>query len=64
MNNVYKIKKTSTGGERAIKKDDRFNPPAEKQVDFTRLEKAQEVLFEGAKILGTDIMLKWQKMEP
>tara|TARA_B100000902_G_scaffold28467_1_gene34244 strand:+ start:1250 stop:3592 length:2343 start_codon:yes stop_codon:yes gene_type:complete len=63
MNNVYKIKKTSTGGERAIKKDDRFNPPAEKQVDFTRLEKAQEVLFEGAKILGTDIMLKWQKAD-
>jgi len=63
MNNVYKIKKTSTGGERAIKKDDRFNPPAEKQIDFTRLEKAQEVLFEGAKILGTDIMLKWQKAD-
>jgi hypothetical protein len=63
MNNVYKIKKTSTGGERAIKKDDRFNPPVEKQVDFIRLEKPQEVLFEGAKILGTDIMLKWQKAD-
>jgi len=63
MNNVYKIKKTSTGGERAIRKDDRFNPPAEKQVDFTRVENAQEVLFEGAKILGTDIMLKWQKAD-
>ena len=63
MNNVYKIKKTASGGEKAIPKTDRFNPPVEKQVDFTRLEKAQEVLFEGAKILGTDIMLKWQKAD-
>ena len=63
MNNVYKIKKTASGGEKAIIKTDRFNPPVEKQVDFTRLEKAQEVLFEGAKILGTEIMLKWQKAD-
>tara|TARA_R100001440_G_scaffold28957_3_gene46525 strand:- start:16219 stop:18561 length:2343 start_codon:yes stop_codon:yes gene_type:complete len=63
MNDVYKIKTTSTGGEKAIKKDDTFNPPAEKQVDFVRTQKACEVLFEGAKILGTDIMLKWQKAD-
>ena len=63
MNNVYKIKKTSSGGEKAIEKTDRFNPPAEKQVDFTVAQKSQEVLFEGAKILGTDIMLKWQKAD-
>ena len=63
MNNVYKIKKTASGGEKAIPKTDRFNPPKEKQVDFKRLQNAQEVLFEGAKILGTDIMLKWEKAD-
>ena len=63
MNNVYKIKKTASGGEKAIPKTDRFNPPKEKQVDYVRMHKASEVLFEGAKILGTDIMLKWQKAD-
>ena len=63
MNNVYKIKKTASGGEKAIPKTDRFNPPKEKQVDYVRMQKASEVLFEGAKILGTDIMLKWKKAD-
>ena len=30
MNEVYKIKETSTGGDKAIKKDDTFNPPEDK----------------------------------
>jgi len=63
MNNVYKVKTLSSGAERSIKKDDRFNPPAEKMNDYTRVQKTTECLFEGAKILGTDVMLRWQKAD-
>ena len=34
-NNVYKLKKTSTGGEKVIKKDDSFNQPENKEGDFS-----------------------------
>ena len=63
MNNVYKVKKLSSGAEKSIQKDDRFNPPTEKMVDYTRLQKTTEVVFEGAKIVGSDILLKWKKAD-
>ena len=59
MNNVYKVKETGTGGERAIEKTDAFNPPKDKQTNFTRLQKQVEVLYEGALVLGSNKMLKW-----
>ena len=60
MNEVYKVKNTSTGGQRAIKKDDGFNPP--KNEDFEKVERVIEVIYEGAKILGSgsDKLLKWE----
>jgi len=58
-NEVYKMKNTRTGGVKAILKTDQFNPPAELQGDFTKLEKAVEVLYEGAVILGTNKLLHW-----
>jgi hypothetical protein len=63
MNEVYKIKETSTGGEKAIEKDDQFNPPTDKQGDYAKLSRQVEVLFEGAKVLGSEKLLKWQLAE-
>tara|TARA_Y100000004_G_scaffold132867_1_gene150024 strand:+ start:1629 stop:4016 length:2388 start_codon:yes stop_codon:yes gene_type:complete len=60
MNNVYKVKETGTGGEKAIKKDDSFNPPKDKQSNFSKLNNVYEVLFEGVKIVGTKHLLKWE----
>ena len=63
MNDVYKIKETSTGGKKASKKTGSFNPPAEKQRDYTRVQRAVECIFEGAIVLGTDKVLKWRRAE-
>ncbi len=60
MNQVYKMKETKTGGTKAIKKDDNFNPPEDKKGDFGKLNKCIEVLFDGAMIVGTDKLLKWE----
>ena len=60
-NNVYKIKETSTGASRAIAKDDNFNPPQDKRNRFERVAQAREVVYEGAFVLGTDTLLKWEK---
>ena len=60
MNEVYKVKTTLSGGQRPIEKDDTFNPPQEKQEGFEKLERQVEVLYEGAIIVGTDKLLKWE----
>ena len=57
MNEVYKIKETATGSEKAIEKDDSFNP-GENQ-NFSKESRSIECLYEGALILGTDKLLKW-----
>lgn len=58
-NEVYKIKETATGAERAIERDDQFNPPADAE-GFSKVSRSLEVLYEGALILGTDMLLKWE----
>jgi len=63
MNDVYKIKETKSGGYKAIEKPDTFNPPEDKQTNFTRIQRSVECIFEGAVILGTDKLLKWNKAE-
>ena len=60
MNEVYKVKETGTGAERAIEKDDTFNPPQDMEANFSKVSKSVEVLYEGAKILGTEKLLKWE----
>ncbi|MDB2651753.1 hypothetical protein N9Y26_00230, partial [bacterium] len=60
MNEVYKVKETGTGSERAIEKDDTFNPPQDMEANFSKVSKSVEVLYEGAKILGTEKLLKWE----
>jgi len=57
---VYKIKKTGTGGEKAIPKTDRFNPPKDKDGDYTRESRKIEVLYDGVYLPGCDKLLKWE----
>jgi len=59
-NDVYKVKKTGTGADKVIKKDDTFNPPENMDGDFSRLDRVVEVMYEGVLILGTDKLLKWE----
>jgi len=59
MNEVYKVKETATGASKVILKDDQFDPPAELAGQFSKVSRSLEVLYEGALILGTDILLKW-----
>ena len=44
MNEVYKVKETSTGSEKIISKDDQFNPPSNMEGGYTRLLKSIENL--------------------
>jgi len=60
MNEVYKLKETGTGGEKAIEKTDLFNPPTDKVGGYAKLSTQVECLYEGALILGTDKLLKWE----
>ena len=59
---VYKVKDTATGASKVIVKDDTFNPAADAMLEarFGKLEKQIEVLYEGALVLGTDKLLKWE----
>ena len=61
MNEVYKVKKTGSGASKIIVKDDSFNPPAE-QLDenFEKVSRSIEVLYEGALVIGTKKLLKWE----
>ena len=58
---VFKIKKTDQGLEKTLEKPDTFNPPA--NDNFDRISRTIEVLYSGAKVLGTNIMLEWKLAE-
>ncbi len=60
MNEVYKIKETGTGANKIIPKDDSFNPPEDMEGGFSKMLRSIETLYEGAIILGTDKLLKWE----
>ena len=60
-NQVFKIKQTEQGLEKALIKSDGFNPPA--NDNFNVVSRSIEVLYSGAKILGHNKMLKWQLAE-
>ena len=59
-NEVYKIKQTSSGASKAIEKTDKFNPPKDMDGGYEKLSKRLEVLYEGAIVLGSDKVLKWE----
>lgn len=60
-NQVFKIKHTEQGMEKAIEKDDNFDPP--ENDNFKRVSRSIEVLYTGAKILGFEKMLEWKLSE-
>jgi len=60
-NQVFKIKQTEQGLEKALEKPDTFNPP--NSDNFERVGRAIEVLYQGAKILGHEMMLEWKVAE-
>jgi len=59
MNEVYKVKETGTGADKILPKDDTFNPP-EDDGNFGKLQRSVECLYDGALILGSDKLLKWE----
>jgi|TARA_R110000823_G_scaffold216117_2_gene345726 hypothetical protein len=61
VDQVYKIKYTDTGLEKALEKPDFFNPPP--SDNFEKISRSIEVLYTGAKILGHPIMLQWGMSE-
>ena len=60
MNEVYKVKETATGASKVIQKDDTFNPPKDMETQFDKVSRVLEVLYEGAMVLGTNYLLKWE----
>ena len=60
-NQVFKIKTGPNGLEKVIQKSDDFNPP--ENDTFKKVSRSIEVLYSGAKILGTNTMLKWELSE-
>ena len=55
---VFKIKETDQGLMKAIEKPDTFNPP--ENENFERVGRTIEVLYRGVKVLGTNILLRWE----
>lgn len=58
---TFKIKQTDTGLEKAIQKQDDFAPP--ENDNFKVVSRTIEVLYSGVKIVGRDMMLKWEMSE-
>ena len=59
-NEVFKIKKTASGADKAIPKSDQFNPPKDNRSLFTKESRSIEVVYDGAFVLGTKHLLKWE----
>jgi len=58
MNEVYKLKQLASGADKAIEKDDSFNP--EENPNFRKESRKIECLYDGAIILGTKKLLRWE----
>jgi len=61
MNEVYKLKKTPSGSERPIEKDDTFNPPTNNAGEYEKSARSLECLYEGVYIIGADKLVKWER---
>jgi hypothetical protein len=60
-NQVFKIKQTEQGLEKALEKPDTFNPPP--ADNYERVSRSIEVLYTGCKVLGINEMLEWKLAE-
>jgi len=59
-NEVYKVKQTASGALKVIVKDDQFNPPKDARALFDKISRSVEVVYDGAFVLGTQRLLKWE----
>jgi len=59
-NQVFKVKKTASGADKAIPKTDQFNPPKDDRARFSKEARSIEVVYDGAFVLGTKRILKWE----
>jgi hypothetical protein len=62
-NQVYKIKETTSGADKAIEKTDSFNPPKDQRARFDRVARSIETIYCGTKIIGSEKILKWYEAE-
>ena len=60
MNEVYKVKEVGSGGDKILPKNDSFNPPENEEAGFGKLQRSIECLYDGAIVLGTKKLLKWE----
>lgn len=61
---VYKKKVLSSGKIKMIPKEEGWNPSKEEMQDrYERVSKFEDVWYEGALILGTNILVKWELAE-
>ena len=58
---VFKIKQTDQGLQKALVKDDQFNPP--ENENFETVSRKIEVLYQGAKIIGNNQLIEWKLSE-
>jgi len=58
---VFKIKQTDHGLEKALEKTDSFDPP--KNDNFDRVERKIEVLYQGCKVIGNNELIEWKLAE-
>jgi len=58
---VFKIKQTDSGLEKALEKPDTFNPPV--NDNFERVERKIEVLYQGVKCIGNNELIEWKLSE-
>jgi hypothetical protein len=61
VDQVFKLKKTKYGLEKAMVKSGDFNPP--ENDSFKKVSRSIEVIYSGAKILGHPLMLEWKMAE-
>ena len=62
-NQVYKIKESASGAAKALRKDDTFNPPSDTRARFEKVNRSIEVVYTGAKIIGSEKLLSWKLAE-
>ena len=55
---VFKIKETDSGLEKALVKTDEFNPPENDK--FEKVSRKIQVLYKGVKILGNNELVEWK----
>lgn len=59
---VWKEKLTKNNGKKVKRRESTFAPPESEDAPFKRIEKIEDVWYEGVLVLGTDKLLKWELM--